>query len=83
VGAVVWPYYMKARDKPVRDFFMDTIAMVPRLADRLREAELVEEPTATGNYSYACDECQGENYILVGDAYTFIDRCSPRACCWR
>ena len=73
VGAVVWPYYMKSRKKPVREFLMDTIALSPKLAERLVDAQLVEEPTATGNYSYECDSCQGENHVLVGDAYTFID----------
>jgi flavin-dependent dehydrogenase len=73
VGAVVWPYYMKARDKPVREYFMDTIALCPKLKERLEGAQLMAEPTATGNYSYQCDACQGENYILVGDAYAFID----------
>jgi len=73
VGAVVWPYYMKARNKPLREYFLDTIALLPPLAARLADAELVAEPTATGNYSYEMDTCQGENYILVGDAYTFID----------
>jgi flavin-dependent dehydrogenase len=73
VGAVVWPYYMKARNKPVREYFMDTIALCPPLKERLEGAELMAEPTATGNYSYQCDSCQGDNYILVGDAYTFID----------
>jgi len=64
---------MKARDKALREYFLDTIQLLPPLADRLKDAEMVEEPTATGNYSYQMDECQGENYILVGDAYTFID----------
>jgi flavin-dependent dehydrogenase len=73
VGAVVWPYYMKTRKKPVRDFLLDTIALCPRLAERLAGAELVEEPTATGNYSYECAECQGDNHVLLGDAYAFID----------
>ena len=73
VGAVVWPYYMKHRDKPLREFFLDTIALCPRLQARLAEAELVSEPEATGNYSYQCDHCQGDNYVMVGDAYTFID----------
>ncbi|HEY2819328.1 MAG TPA: NAD(P)/FAD-dependent oxidoreductase [Casimicrobiaceae bacterium] len=73
VGAVVWPYYMKARKKPLREYFLDTIALLPTLAARLTEAELVAEPEATGNYSYEMDECQGKNYILVGDAYAFID----------
>jgi flavin-dependent dehydrogenase len=73
VGAVVWPYYMKARDKALRDYFLETIALCPALAERLAEARLVAEPEATGNYSYQCDLCQGDNFVLVGDAYTFID----------
>jgi flavin-dependent dehydrogenase len=73
IGAVVWPYYMKNRDKPVRDWFMETIARCPELADRLKDAELISEPEATGNYSYSCDHCQGENYLLLGDAFAFID----------
>ena len=73
VGAVVWPYYMKARKVPVRQFLLDTIALCPKLAARLADAQLTEEPTATGNYSYQCDSCQGENHLLVGDAYAFID----------
>ena len=73
VGAVVWPYYSKSRSKPLREFFLDTIAMCPELRDRLKDAELINEPEATGNYSYRCTSCQGENYVMVGDAYTFID----------
>jgi flavin-dependent dehydrogenase len=73
VGAVVWPYYMKARDKPLREYFMDTIARAPELAARLEGAELVSEPDATGNYSYSCSRCHGENYVMLGDAYAFID----------
>ncbi|HUI99136.1 MAG TPA: NAD(P)/FAD-dependent oxidoreductase [Usitatibacter sp.] len=73
VGAVVWPYYMKSRAKPLREFYLDTVAMCPELADRLSKAELVAGPEATGNYSYRCTSCQGENYVMVGDAFTFID----------
>ncbi len=73
VGAVVWPYYMKSRKKPVREYFLETIAMCPQLAERLAGAELIAEPEATGNYSYHCTACQGENHVMVGDAYAFID----------
>ncbi len=41
VGAVVWPYYLKTRKKPLKDFFLDLIAMCPALAERLQGAELV------------------------------------------
>jgi flavin-dependent dehydrogenase len=73
VGAVVWPYYTKTRTVPVREFFLATISLCAPLAERLRDAELVADVTATGNYSYACDHAYGTNYLLLGDAYTFID----------
>jgi flavin-dependent dehydrogenase len=73
VGAVVWPYYTKSRAVPVRDFYLATIELCPPLAERLRGAELVADVTATGNYSYICDRAYGQNYILIGDAFTFID----------
>ncbi len=73
VGAVVWPYYMKARDCDVREYFMRTIAMCPPLAERLADAELVMEVEATGNYSYECKLAHGENFLMVGDAFAFVD----------
>jgi flavin-dependent dehydrogenase len=73
VGAVVWPYYLKSRKVPVREFFLNTIALCPALAERLKNAELISDPEATGNYSYSCRCSHGPGYMLVGDAYTFID----------
>jgi flavin-dependent dehydrogenase len=73
VGAVVWPNYMKARAGGLAEFFRSTIALCPPLADRLRDAALTTDVEATGNYSYACDRTHGANYLLVGDAYAFID----------
>jgi flavin-dependent dehydrogenase len=73
VGAVVWPRYMKTRGVPVRDFFLSTIALCPPLAERLRAASLTSEVEATGNYSYACERSCGENFLMIGDAYSFID----------
>jgi len=73
VGAVVWPHYLKRRAGPVREFFLATIALCPPLAERLRDAELVSEVEATGNYSYSCDRTYGSNFLLTGDAFAFID----------
>ncbi len=73
IGAVTWPYYLKTRKKPMTEFLMDTIALCPKLAERLEGAELATEPEATGNYSYTCSRTHGANYLLLGDAYTFID----------
>jgi flavin-dependent dehydrogenase len=73
IGAVVWPYYLKSRKVPVRDFFLETIAMCAPLAARLAHAELISEVEATGNYSYSCERSHGPGYLLAGDAFTFID----------
>ena len=73
VGAVCWPYYLKSRNKPLPEFFRDTIALCPALAERLAGAELVSEVHATGNYSYSSRISSGERYLLLGDAYAFID----------
>jgi flavin-dependent dehydrogenase len=73
VGAVCWPYYMRSRKTGVERFFLDTIALCPPLAERLRDARLVSPVTATGNYSYSTSRAGGEHYIMLGDAYAFID----------
>jgi flavin-dependent dehydrogenase len=73
VGAVCWPYYLKGRKTDPTTFFLDTIALSPGLAERLRDAKLTGPATATGNYSYYCDRMAGDRYIMVGDAYGFID----------
>jgi flavin-dependent dehydrogenase len=73
IGAVVWPYYMNTRSTSVREFFLHTLSLCPPLAERLSGATLVTDVEATGNYSYVCDHSHGSNYLLVGDAYSFID----------
>jgi len=74
VGAVCWPYYLKSRTKPLKEFFADTIALCPKLQERLKDATLVDGLVhATGNYSYSSTRCSGERYLMLGDAYAFID----------
>ncbi|HVY07926.1 MAG TPA: NAD(P)/FAD-dependent oxidoreductase [Burkholderiales bacterium] len=73
VGAVCWPYYMKSRKTDPTTFFMDTIALAPKLQERLRDAKLTHGVTATGNFSYRADRMHGERYIMIGDAFAFID----------
>jgi flavin-dependent dehydrogenase len=73
VGAVVWPYYLKSRTVPVREFLLATIALCPPLAQRLADATLTTEVEATGNYSYAATRSHGDRYLLLGDAFAFID----------
>ncbi len=73
IGAVVWPHYLKTRAVPVPQFFLDTIARCGPLAERLAGATLISEVYATGNYSYSATRCHGDNYVMLGDAYAFID----------
>ena len=74
VGAVMWPYYLKTRaQKPLEIFLHETIALCKPLQARLQHAQLVSSVEATGNYSYVCDRTHGNHYLLLGDAYTFID----------
>jgi flavin-dependent dehydrogenase len=74
IGMVTWPYFMKTRGKrSVEQFLRDGIAMCPALAERLKTATLVNEVEATGNFSYVSERNHGPNYLLLGDAYAFID----------
>jgi len=74
VGAVTWPFYLKTRNKKsLEQFFQETIALCAPLNARLQHAKLTTPVEATGNFSYVCDRTHGSNYLLLGDAYTFID----------
>lgn len=74
VGMVTWPYYMKTiGERNIEQFLMDGIAMCPALAERMKDAKLVNKVEATGNFSYVSERNHGANYLLLGDAYAFID----------
>jgi flavin-dependent dehydrogenase len=73
IGVVAWPYYMKSRKKPLREFFLETLASCGPLTERLRGGELISDVEATGNYAYTCERCYGDNFLLVGDAFAFVD----------
>lgn len=73
VGAVCSPQYMRSRKTDIPRFFLATIASCPGIAERLKAAQLTSPVTATGNYSYRARQMSGTNYIMVGDAFAFID----------
>ncbi len=73
VGAVCRPQFIKSRKSDLTTFFMNTIALCPEIADRLRDARLTGPASATGNYSYRATRMTGRNFILLGDAFAFID----------
>ena len=74
IGMVTWPYFMKTRgERSLQQFLLDGIGQCPPLAERMAGARLTDVIEATGNYSYSCERNHGRNYVLLGDAYAFID----------
>ena len=74
IGMVTWPYFMKTRGKrSLTQFLQDGIASCPGLAARMKSAILVNEVEATGNFSYTSAHNHGRNYVMLGDAYAFVD----------
>lgn len=73
VGAVCWPYYLKSRSKPVDEFLWDTLQLNPMVAERMKGARLLAPALATGNFSYQAQSMYGDGWMIVGDAFAFID----------
>lgn len=73
VGAVCRSGYLKDCQKDLDKFLWKTISQSPDVARRLRNAKMTMATKATGNYSYFSDHLVGKNYILIGDAFAFID----------
>jgi flavin-dependent dehydrogenase len=73
VGAVCYPDYMKTRRGDTEGFLMRTLALVPEVAQRMHGAERAAPVHVTGNYAYECTRMGGPNWLLVGDAWTFVD----------
>ncbi len=73
IGAVCRPEFLKSRKSDTTTFLHSLIAMCPGLAERLAEATITGPATATGNYSYQAERMTGRSFIIVGDAFAFID----------
>jgi len=73
VGAVCFPEYLKQRRNSPEEFLWQTLALCPPAAQRMQNAHCVGEVNATGNFSYISSAAHGPGYLLVGDAFTFVD----------
>lgn len=73
VGAVCWPQYLKTRKSDLDEFLLETIALCPPAVGRMHDARAVTQAEATGNYSYRASKMHADHYVLVGDAFGFID----------
>lgn len=73
VGAVCWPSYISTRKVPLEQFLRDTIALCPPVAERMTNAKLIGQAYAAANYSYRRTSMRGDGYLMIGDAFAFID----------
>jgi flavin-dependent dehydrogenase len=71
---VVAPFdYLFDRQSSHEETYMAELAACPAVNERLTEAERIGEFKATRDYSYRCTEVAGDGWVLVGDAYGFLD----------
>jgi flavin-dependent dehydrogenase len=74
VGAVCRPDYLKQRSGSPREFLLATLRRNAALWHRLESAELIgNEVRVTGNYSYDAARMGGVGWVLIGDAFAFLD----------
>jgi flavin-dependent dehydrogenase len=74
VGAVCRPDYLKQRKGRTLEFLLDTLKRNAALWRRVEHAELIgSEVRVTGNYSYDSLQMGAPGWVLVGDAFAFLD----------
>ncbi|MXV09089.1 MULTISPECIES: NAD(P)/FAD-dependent oxidoreductase [unclassified Xanthomonas] len=74
VGAVCDPEYMKTRQGCDSEaFLLRTLALNPDVVERMAGAQRVAPVHATGNYAYECTRMSGPRWLMLGDAYAFVD----------
>jgi len=74
VGAVCRPAYLKQRKGKTVDFLLETLGRNPGAGKRIANAGLIGgEVRVTGNYSYDSTQMGGPGWVMVGDAFAFLD----------
>jgi flavin-dependent dehydrogenase len=74
IGAVCRPAYLKQRKGKTVDFLLETLQQNEDLRRRMEHAKLIgEEVRVTGNYSYDSAQMGGPGWVMIGDAFAFLD----------
>ena len=63
----------KGRRGDLETFFAERLRSSPGVGARTTGAERISPVQATGNYSYRARAAWGESYLLIGDAFAFLD----------
>jgi len=73
IGAVCQPGFLRTRKGSLDDFLRQILEDQSETAERMKSATAEVPAQATGNYSYLSDRMSGPGYIMIGDAFAFID----------
>jgi flavin-dependent dehydrogenase len=73
VGVVGLPQeIIKGKGKP-EEVLEREIAACPAIAERVRDARRIPPVRVTSDYTWRSTSCAGEGFVLIGDAFGFID----------
>jgi len=73
VGFVGNSDVFKNREGTAQALYLDRLARSPTIAARMVGAERVGDIHSAGNYSYRCTRGSGDGWMMVGDAFGFLD----------
>jgi flavin-dependent dehydrogenase len=74
VGAVCRPGYLKQRKGRTVEFLLETLKQNEGVRRRIERAALIgDEVRVTGNYSYDSTRMGGLGWVMIGDAFAFLD----------
>ena len=73
IGAVSLPDHLRTRKGSLDEFLLETLESLPETCERMVDAKPIIPAQATGNYSYLSNRMHGPGFLMVGDAFAFID----------
>jgi flavin-dependent dehydrogenase len=74
IGAVCRPAYLKQRKGKTVDFLLETLKRNEGISKRIEHAKLIgDDVRVTGNYSYDSAQMGGAGWVMIGDAFAFLD----------
>lgn len=73
VGFVGDPSAFRERREPLPAFFARRLQESPSLRARLAGAERISEVMSAANYAYRARRSWGDRWLMIGDAFGFID----------
>jgi flavin-dependent dehydrogenase len=73
VGFVGNPSTFRQRSGSLPDFFANKLRESPTVRGRMAGAERIGDVMSAGNYSYRARRSWGDRWMMIGDAFAFID----------